>query len=62
MTGAQSPQVWLTRIDTACLAGGLFKSDQVKPVINRTLSFSDIPAAIRYLEMGHAWGKTVITV
>ncbi|WP_214103422.1 NAD(P)-dependent alcohol dehydrogenase [Acrocarpospora catenulata] len=35
---------------------------QVVPVIDRRYSFEEIPAAIRYLEAGHAPGKVVITV
>ncbi len=31
-------------------------------MIDRTYPLSDVPAAIRYLEEGHARGKVVITV
>ncbi len=40
----------------------LLEDGKVKPVIDRTYSLSDVPAAIRYLEQGHAAGKVVITV
>jgi NADPH:quinone reductase-like Zn-dependent oxidoreductase len=34
----------------------------VKPVIDRRFALSEVPAAIRYVEAGHAQGKVVITV
>jgi NADPH:quinone reductase-like Zn-dependent oxidoreductase len=34
----------------------------VKPVIDRSYPLGEVPAAIRYLEEGHARGKVVITV
>ena len=40
----------------------LFEAGKVKPVIDRTYPLSEAPAAIRYLEAGHARGKVVITV
>jgi NADPH:quinone reductase-like Zn-dependent oxidoreductase len=40
----------------------LIEAGKVKPVIDRTYSLSEAPAAIRYLEEGHARGKVVITV
>jgi NADPH:quinone reductase-like Zn-dependent oxidoreductase len=40
----------------------LIEAGTVMPVIDRTFSLSDVPAAIRYLEEGHARGKIVITV
>src|SRR5256884_7246473 len=42
--------------------GDLMQSGKVKPVIDRTYKLSEVPAAIRYLEQGHARGKVVITV
>jgi NADPH:quinone reductase-like Zn-dependent oxidoreductase len=38
----------------------LIEAGQVRPVIDRCYSFTDIPAAIAYQEMGHAAGKVVI--
>jgi NADPH:quinone reductase-like Zn-dependent oxidoreductase len=40
----------------------LIEEGTVTPVIDRTYSLSDVPAAMRYLEEGHARGKIVITV
>ena len=40
----------------------MMQSGKVKPVIDRTYKFSEVPDAIRYLEQGHARGKVVITV
>src|SRR2546429_1353347 len=42
--------------------GDMMQSGKVKPVIDRTYKLSEVPAAIRYLEQGHARGKVVITV
>ncbi len=47
--------------DLAVLAD-LMQSGRVKPVIDRTYKLSEVPAAIAYLEQGHARGKVVITV
>jgi len=40
----------------------LIEAGKVTPVIDRTYSLSEVPAAIRYLAEGHARGKVVITV
>ena len=40
----------------------MMQSGKVKPVIDRTYKLSEVPAAIAYLEKGHARGKVVITV
>ena len=40
----------------------LMQSGKMKPVIDRTYKLSEVPAAIAYLEEGHARGKVVITV
>jgi NADPH:quinone reductase-like Zn-dependent oxidoreductase len=42
--------------------GSLMEAGKMKPVIDRTYKFSDLPDAIRYLEQGHARGKVVLTV
>jgi NADPH:quinone reductase-like Zn-dependent oxidoreductase len=34
----------------------------VTPVIDRTYQLSDVPEAIRYLEVEHARAKVVITI
>ncbi|HEY6478702.1 MAG TPA: NAD(P)-dependent alcohol dehydrogenase [Streptosporangiaceae bacterium] len=41
---------------------GLIESGQVTPVIDRAYPLSEAPAAIRYLQDGHARGKVVISV
>ena len=40
----------------------LIESGKVTPVIDRTYPLTEAPQAIRYLELGHARGKVVITV
>jgi NADPH:quinone reductase-like Zn-dependent oxidoreductase len=40
----------------------LLETGKVKPVIDRRYPLSEVPAAFRYLEEGHAQGKVVITV
>ena len=40
----------------------LMQSGKVRPVIDRSYKLSEVPAAIAYLEAGHARGKVVITV
>jgi NADPH:quinone reductase-like Zn-dependent oxidoreductase len=42
--------------------GGLMQSGKLTPVIDRSYKLSEVPAAIRYLQAGHARGKVVITV
>ena len=41
---------------------GLLEAGKVKPVIDRRYPLSEVPAAFRYLDEGHAQGKIVITV
>jgi NADPH:quinone reductase-like Zn-dependent oxidoreductase len=40
----------------------LCETGKVRPVIDRRFALSDVPAAIRYVEDGHARGKVVVTV
>ena len=40
----------------------LVEAGKVVPVIDRRYPLSEVPEALRYLEQGHARGKTVITV
>ncbi len=40
----------------------LVEAGKVTPVIDRTYRLSEVPAAIRYWEAGHARGKVVVTV
>jgi NADPH:quinone reductase-like Zn-dependent oxidoreductase len=42
--------------------GELMQSGKLTPVIDRSYPLSEVPAAIRYLQAGHARGKVVITV
>ncbi len=44
------------------ILGDLMQAGKVTPVIDRRYSLSEVPAAIRYLEEGHARGKVVITL
>ena len=44
------------------ILSGLIEVGKVTPVIDRTYPLNEVPAAIRYLETGHARGKIVITV
>src|SRR6266404_2937638 len=58
-TGMMMAQI--TRNDLTLLAD-LIQTGKVKPVIDRTYPFSQLPDAMRYLEEGHARGKVVVTV
>jgi NADPH:quinone reductase-like Zn-dependent oxidoreductase len=40
----------------------LLASGKLTPVIDRTYPLSEVPAAMAYLEQGHARGKVVIQV
>jgi hypothetical protein len=40
----------------------MIQAGKVKPVIDRTYAFSQLPEAMRYLEEGHAKGKVVVTL
>lgn len=50
-----------TRQDLETLAN-LIEAGKVTPVIDRTYPLQDVPAAMDYLEEGHARGKVVITI
>lgn len=50
----------LTQPDLKALAD-LMQTGKMTPVIDRTYPFKDLPAAIKYLEEGHAAGKVVVT-
>jgi len=51
----------LNQADLTILAD-LMQAGKVTPVIDRRYKLSEVPAAIRYLEEGHARGKVVITM
>lgn len=40
----------------------LIQSGKLKPVIDKTYPFNQLPEAMRYLEEGHARGKVIVTV
>jgi NADPH:quinone reductase-like Zn-dependent oxidoreductase len=44
------------------ILGDLMRDGKIIPVIDKTYKLSDVPAALTYLETGHARGKVVITV
>ncbi|HSE11041.1 MAG TPA: NAD(P)-dependent alcohol dehydrogenase [Rudaea sp.] len=47
--------------DMAVLAD-LLRTGKVKPVIDRTYKLSELPEALKYLELGHARGKVVVSL
>jgi NADPH:quinone reductase-like Zn-dependent oxidoreductase len=61
---SQHMGMMLAELNTADLTvlGDLMQTGKVTPVIDRHYRLSEVPAAIRYLEGGHARGKVVITV
>ncbi len=44
------------------IMGDLMQSGKVTPVIDKTYSLNEVPEALRYLELGHARGKVVISL
>ncbi|MGL1885417.1 MAG: NAD(P)-dependent alcohol dehydrogenase [Reichenbachiella sp.] len=54
----------LTKVNTEDLEflKELAEGGHIKPVIDKVYSFEEIPHAIRHLELGHAFGKIVITM
>jgi NADPH:quinone reductase-like Zn-dependent oxidoreductase len=48
------------RKDDLALLGDLMQAGKLKPVIDRRYRLSEVPAAIRYSEEGHARGKIVV--
>ena len=44
------------------LLSGLIAAGKVRPVIDRRYGFAEIPAAIAYVEQGHARAKVVVAV
>jgi len=44
------------------LLSALIEAGKVRPTIDRRYPFPEIPAAIAYLEQGHARGKVVVGV
>jgi len=56
--------LFIARINATDLTtmGELMEAGKVTPVIDKRYRLSEVPAAIRYLEEGHARGKVVITL
>ncbi|PZR74108.1 MAG: alcohol dehydrogenase [Chthoniobacterales bacterium] len=56
--------IYLARLNNQDLKvlADLMQSGKINPVIDRTYKLSETPAALKYLEQGHANGKVVITV
>ncbi|MCH8959541.1 MAG: zinc-binding dehydrogenase, partial [Proteobacteria bacterium] len=48
------------RSEDLAILGDLMQAGKVTPVIDRRYRLSEVPAAIRYSEEGHARGKIVI--
>jgi NADPH:quinone reductase-like Zn-dependent oxidoreductase len=51
-----------TRKEDLTIMHDLMEAGKVTPVIDRRYRLSEVPEAIRYLELGHARGKVVITL
>jgi NADPH:quinone reductase-like Zn-dependent oxidoreductase len=65
MTGDQRLVPYLAKPPTendSALMRDLLESSQLRPVIDRCYSLSELPEALRYLDAGHARGKVVITM
>jgi NADPH:quinone reductase-like Zn-dependent oxidoreductase len=60
----QKFMAFLARLNQEDLAilGDLMRDGKMTPVIDKTYKLNDVPAALGYLETGHARGKVVITV
>jgi NADPH:quinone reductase-like Zn-dependent oxidoreductase len=61
---SQKFMTFLARLNQADLAilGDLMRNGKMTPVIDKTYKLNDVPAALKYLETGHARGKVVVTV
>jgi NADPH:quinone reductase-like Zn-dependent oxidoreductase len=54
------PYLAVPNRDDLVVLRGMVEAGQLRPVIDRSFSFAEIPAAIAYLESGRAAGKVVI--
>jgi NADPH:quinone reductase-like Zn-dependent oxidoreductase len=52
----------LSKSDSMAVLKELIEAGKITPVVDRAYPLSEVPAAIRYLEEGHARGKVLITV
>ena len=64
MTGSKKLVAFVTKPNQKDLVvlRELLEAGKVTPVIDRRYKLSEVPEALRYVEKGHAQGKTVITV
>ena len=64
LVGSQKMVVMLARQNKKDLVvlQELLEAEKVTPVMDRRYELSEVPEALRYLEEGHAQGKTVIVV
>jgi len=62
--GRQQVRPFLTPVSRENLLAlkELIEAGKVRPVIDRTYPFSEIPDAVRYVEGGSVQGKVVITM
>ena len=44
------------------ILGELMQAGKITPVIDRSFPLSEVPAAMRYSEQGHARGKIIIAL
>jgi NADPH:quinone reductase-like Zn-dependent oxidoreductase len=61
---SQKFMTFLARLNQADLAAlsDLMRDGKMTPVIDKTYKLTDVPAALTYLETGHARGKVVVTL
>jgi len=62
--GSKKVRIFIAKISKKDLAflKDLLEAGKVVPIIDRRYPLSEVAAALRYLEEGHAQGKVVITV
>ena len=61
---SQKFMTYLARLNQADLAilSDLMRDGKITPVIDKIYKFNEVPAALTYLEKGHARGKVVVTL
>jgi len=55
------PFIAKASIEDLAILNELMEAEKVTPVIDKCYRLTEVPAAVRYLEEGHARGKVVIT-